>query len=234
MVCSKSFPLAAGFLGLTLLFSACADRTAEGEELLSAARMASAAASSPDVVGADGSLGTIEATMNGEPRVWYVVTGQATDGPYSSAVWLEVDGGTIVSLGGLDSENPPIATFSRGGVGGTGASMGDYQGSALNLQMRLPEGASSAEFTFPGSESGGGVVFLADAAVVEVGSMLTMATGALIVDGSGREGDKVRVRGTFSGTLQTMAGSNPVQITEGRFDVSGIPSVAAITGGEGR
>ncbi len=230
-----SSAVSAGLLGLVILLSACSDESAHGDQLPVGARAQSAVPSSTQVPSeAAGLLGTIEATMDGDPRIWYVVTGEATDGPYSSGVWLETSGGTILSLGGLDSGSPPIGTFSRGGVGGTGAILGNYEGSALNLQIRLPEGASSAEFRLPDSDASAGLVYLPDAAVQEVNSMLMMASGTVVVEDASRTGDKVQVRGTFSGSLQRAGGGEPVQITGGRFEVRGIPPVSSVSGGGGR
>ena len=60
-----------------------------------------------------------------------------------------------------------------------------------------------------------------------------MSSGTVTLEEASLEGGKARFRGTFSGTLEAMGGGEPIEVTDGCFDVRGIPSSEAIqpTGG---
>jgi hypothetical protein len=177
------------------------------------------------------SLGTIEAVLDGEPRVWHVVRGEASDGPYASGVWFQLpDGPVAVVLGGFDSPDPPIETFSRGG-GGAQASVGDYRGSSLSLQVQLSAEAGPAGFALPADEGRAMVVFTPVFDAEDMSGLRAMASGEVEVLEASRTGEEMSLRGTFSGRLEPMGAGEPVTVTEGRFEVRGIPSAESIQPG---
>lgn len=207
-------------LALPVVLGACTDRTV---------RAAEATDVSPDA--AVRSLGTVEATLDGERQVWHVVEGQASDGPYASGIWFQLpDGPVAVVLGGFDSADPPIETFSRGG-GGSPASVGEYRGSSLSLQVQLPSGGSPARFSLPADEGRAMVVFTPVFDAEDMSGLLAMASGEVEVVEASLAGETMALRGTFSGRLEPMGGGDPVTVTEGRFEVREIPSAESIQPG---
>ena len=175
-------------------------------------------------------LGTIEATVDGDSRTWYVVAGEASDGPYASGIWMEMSSGRYtVVIGGLDDRDPPIHTFSRSDL--SNLSLGDYDGSTLALSVEIPEGGGPASFSVPGSGEGGVTVMYMPVASVDfedMSGMYQMVEGSLTLEEGGVSAGEARARGTFSGTFESMAGGGSVTITEGRFDVEALPNVEAI------
>lgn len=221
-------------LAILAIVPACSDRTADaaGSSSTSDSSTQAAEAGTTRSPVPGRSLGTIEATLDGEARVWHVVEGQASDGPYASGVWLEAEETVIVSLGGLDSADPPIETFSRGGAGGEGMSMGDYEGSSFSLQVQLPPDATSATFELPADEGQVAIVF---APVFDVedffSGTLTLVSGTITVESVARDGDEMEVSGTFEGTLQAQGSDASTSLTDGRFEVAGLPEASTVQPG---
>lgn len=216
--------------------AACADRTADAASDPSAsdAPTATAEAGAGSSPSQSTPLGTIEGTLDGETRVWHVVEGQASDGPYASGIWMDTGETLIVSLGGLDSPDPPIQTFARGGPGGAGMSIGDYEGSSFSLQVQLPPDATSATFELPADEGRATIVFAPVFDVEDlVSGTLVLASGTITVETVAREGEKVAISGTFEGTLQARGSDATTSLTDGRFEVAQLPEVSTIQPGGG-
>jgi hypothetical protein len=176
-----------------------------------------------------GVLGTIEATIDGEARTWYVVEGTARTGAYASAAWIDAgDDGRIVSIGGYDDERPPIETFEADMQSGS-LSFGDYDGSAFVVSVTVSGdgGPFSVEL---GGSSNAMVAYMPQASA-DMSGMYTSASGALDVTSSSFDAETSRVSGTFSGTLRQMQGDGEIPIENGRFDVDGIPAVETLGGG---
>lgn len=223
-------------LAILTLIPACADRTADASsDAVGDAPGATPGASAARSDAAARSLGTIEATLDGEARVWHVVEGQASDGPYASGIWGDAGETVIVSLGGLDSADPPIETFSRGTAGGEGMSMGDYEGSSFNLQLQLPPDATAATFELPADEGRATILF---APVFDIedplGGTLVFASGTITVESVARDGDEMEISGAFEGSLQPRDGGAPVSLTNGRFEIAGLPEASTIQPGGAR
>ena len=107
-------PLPAVSLLLTMaLHGACAGGEPESSAEVPASQVpasesSATAAGGPERSAGVRTLGTLQASLGGEDRTWYVVAGEARDGPYASGMWMELPGvRTMVVLGGLDSERPP-------------------------------------------------------------------------------------------------------------------------------
>ncbi len=176
-----------------------------------------------------GVLGTIEATIDGEARTWYVVEGTARTGAYASAAWIDAgDDGRIVSIGGYDDERPPIETFEADMQAGS-MSFGDYDGSALVLSVTVS--ADGGSFSVDLAASSNAMVAYMPQASADMSGMYTSTSGALDVTSSSFDAETSRVSGTFSGTLRQMMGDGEVRIENGRFDVGGIPAVETLGGG---
>ncbi|MFW6089408.1 MAG: hypothetical protein ACODAB_06625 [Gemmatimonadota bacterium] len=175
---------------------------------------------------APGVMGTIEATLDGEARTWYVVDGASESGIYASAVWMDGgDDGRIVSVGGYDTRQPPIETFELDVETGI-MSLGDYEGSAFVISVPVP--GDGASFSVDLDPSGGTMIAYMPRASTDMSGMLTSASGSLDVTRADFEAETVRLSGTFAGTLRQMQGDDEVRVENGRFEVSGIPSVDAL------
>lgn len=222
-------------LAILAIVSACSDRTPDAAASSSTSDASTPVAEAGATPSAIRSLGTIEADVDGEARVWHVVEGQASDGPYASGVWLETEDAVIVSLGGLDSADPPIETFSRGGAEGVGMSMGDYEGSSFTVQVQLPPDATSATFSLPTDEGSAMIVFAPVFDIEDLSGMQTLTSGVITVDAMARDGGEIEISGTFEGTLDSPTGDASTTLTNGRFAVAGLPDASTIQpGGEGR
>lgn len=168
-------------------------------------------------------LGTIQATVDGEARTWYVVAGEAADGPYASGTWMEWEEGTyMLSLGGLDSEDPPIGTFHRGGASGA-MSMGDYRGGAFTVTAQLGPSDAPATFAVPDDEQLAGAIFAPVVDMEDMTNALVMVSGTVQVAELEMSGTTLDARGTFSGTFEPMDGGAAVEFTDGSFEVRGLP-----------
>lgn len=173
-------------------------------------------------------LGTIEATMDGTSRTWYVVAGPAADGPYSSAVWMDLPGGPVGVLGGLDEAEPGISGFSRGSADLTvPPSLGSYSGSALNLLVPVAPGRYAV-----GDGSGRQqVLYLPDAGGTDPTAMFRMVEGELVVEEAGMADGTARLRGTWSGRLERSSDGAAMTVSSGVFDVRDVPAASAIQPG---
>lgn len=174
-------------------------------------------------------IGTITADVNGEPHTWYVVTGESGGRPYGSAAWVEMaPGRRMVTVGGFDTPDPPLETFTRD-ARGTPTSYGDYDGSLLAVVVEIPESGTSVSVTLPGQPQMSGVSYQPRASLQNVTATTQMMyQGTLdvsrveIVDGL------AVVEGTFRGAFRSMTGSEHVRITNGRFEIEGIPPIEAL------
>lgn len=212
-------------LSVAWLSAACSgpgDASASSSESAAGTRPVIEATRSAEV------LGTIEATLDGDARTWYVVTGSVRGEAYASAVWFETaEGGLIASLGGYDTADLPFDTFETDPA--RGVSVGDYQGSAITVL--LVPGGGVAAYGATISEDAPGVTYAPDAAVPGIDGVYFGRSGSLEVTKLEIVGDRLHVEGTFEGTLRQMGAEDEVQVTEGRFAVRGVPPRSALGGG---
>lgn len=173
-----------------------------------------------NVSSTDGVLGTIHANLDGVARTWYVVEGDVGGEPYASGMFIPVDGGTMVSLGGFDTAEPPMESF-RVDVAGGGISLGDYEGSAFSLMITVPEGQTSARAGLGDGMAGDGTLAYQPRASMEdvmAGTLFSQSGSIEVADA--RFGDmKGTLTGTFSGEIARMDGSESITVTDGRFEV---------------
>ena len=190
-----------------------------------------AAAGTRSILEAAGSadvLGTIEATLDGEARTWYVVTGSVRGEPYASAVWFETaEGELIASLGGYDTADVPFDTFETDPA--QGVSVGDYRGSAVTVLL-MP-GGGPAPYGAAITEDAPGITYAPDATVQGIAGVYFGRSGSIDVTKLEIVDDRLHVEGTFEGALRMLGGEGGVEVTEGRFSVQGVPSRSAL--GEG-
>lgn len=184
---------------------------------------------SPSVALAErATLGTIEAVLDGEERTWYVLAGEAKDGPWAAATWMEMSEGVMVTMGGVDAPDLDIGQISRS-EGAAGMTMGGYEGSTLNLAVMLPPEPRPTTADLPEAEPAGTtVIYQPRFDLSDMSGMLRMTEGRIEVEAVSLSDGEVSLRGTFHGVVSTMDGSEGMEITDGRFQVEGIPSVDAI------
>jgi hypothetical protein len=194
---------------------------------------ASALAAVPDRSGAGSAvLGTLQATVEGETKTWYVVSGTSGGQPYASAMWMgEAPGERQVVAGGFDSRTPPLETFERD-PSGMARSYGDYQGSVLTVHLSEALGAAPVSLRFPSDMAGEASVFYQPRAILEnmMDATYWLAEGSLDVAAFSIEGGTARLEGTFSGVFRSMGTGESLPITDGRFSIGDIPGLAEIGG----
>ena len=168
--------------------------------------------------------GTIQATVDGRPMTWYSVFGESDGKPYSSSMWMEQpDAGRMLAVGGFSTEDPPLDTFEWDDTG-LPASYGTYDASVIAIAIQLPANQSGFTVTFPDGGGSNNLSYQPKATLQDVlASTFMMAEGTLSVSDVEISDGLGRVEGTFSGTFQTMTGDREVEITDGEFDVEGIP-----------
>jgi hypothetical protein len=173
-------------------------------------------------------LGTIEATVDGERRTWYVVSEASAGRRFASGMWLGDDpGDRMVMVGGFDTPDPPIDTFERA-EDGTPLSYGDYQGSVLTLHVSEAAGPFPVSIAFAPDGlgvPGAGALYQHRATVEDImESTHWLVEGRIDVETLTIETGGARIAGTFSGTFRSQ-GLGDTRLTDGRFDVRGLPNV---------
>lgn len=175
--------------------------------------------------------GTIEATIDGTARTWYVVAGEIRGTPYASAAWYEPrDGRVLVTIGGFDTRTPPFDTFEQG-ANGTPVSFGDYEGPVFSFILETTPTPTPYEFRFGSSDGTTGMVYMSAATFGDLGVMHMAESGRLEVTTLERSGDRFRAEGTFEGTFANMGGGAAVRVTDGRFSVRDVPPLREVSGG---
>lgn len=169
-------------------------------------------------------LGTIEAEVDGEARTWYVVEGTVRGEPYASGMFMSSGGSRLVTLGGFDTDDPPLDSFQTD-VSAGNISLGDYEGSAINLSVDIPNGQTSLQHELSGMSGTSAIVYMPVATTEDVMSNALFAqSGTIRVDEAQFDEASGSLRGTFSGELSLVDGSRSATVTNGRFSVEGIPT----------
>lgn len=232
-----SFLFRSGFAALSGLFLlACGGSDAPDAgppEGAGSVATASAVAAVPDRSGVRSTvLGTLDATVEGETKTWYVVAGSSNGEPYASAMWMgEAPGERQVVAGGFDSRTPPLETFERD-PSGMARSYGDYHGSVLTVHLSEALGTAPVSLRFPSDMAGEASVFYQPRATLEnmMDATYWLAEGGLEVTSFTIEGGTARLEGTFSGVFRSMNTGESLRITDGRFSIGDVPGLAEIGG----
>ncbi len=183
-------------------------------------RTATEAASSGDTK----VLGTIEADVDGETRTWYVVEGTVRGEPYASGMFNSGGGSRLVTLGGFDTDDPPLDSFETDLAAGN-ISLGDYEGSALNISVDIPDDQASLQVELSEMSGTSAIAYMPVATTEDVmSSALFAQSGSIRVEDAEFDETRGSLRGTFSGELSLVDGSRSATITNGRFSVEGIPT----------
>ncbi len=174
-------------------------------------------------------LGTIRATLDGAARTWYVVSGTSRGRPYASGAWQDnANGRRTISIGGFDTATPPLDTFEWD-EDGMPRSYGDYHGSALTLTLMLAAGSEVKPFrlVFP-PERSPALMYASRATLDSLDTTFKIETGTVDVTAVSVADGTASAAGTFSGTLTGLVRSGAVVVSNGAFDVSGLPRLDAL------
>ncbi len=191
---------------------------------------ADAVVESGDSEGGSGSasLGTIEATVDGEALTWYVVSGTLDGQPYASGMWMGEAGERVIVAGGFDTPNPPLDTFERD-ANGMPVSYGDYQGPVMTINLSEAVGPASLRFPSDQIGSGAGASYQRRATLENIiDATYWLAEGVMDVTSLAIEDGSARMEGTFSGTFSSTGTGESVRVTDGRFAIRGLPNVAEL------
>lgn len=169
-------------------------------------------------------LGTIEADVDGEARTWYVVEGTVRGEPYASGMFISSDGSRLVTLGGFDTDDPPLDSFQTD-AGAGNISLGDYEGSAINISVDIPNDRTSLQVELSGMSGTSAIAYMPVATTEDVmSSALFAQSGSIRVEEAQFDETRGSLRGNFSGELSLVDGSRSATITNGRFSIEGIPT----------
>ncbi|MFW6083589.1 MAG: hypothetical protein ACODAA_00060 [Gemmatimonadota bacterium] len=169
-------------------------------------------------------LGTIEAEVDGEARTWYVVEGSVRGEPYASGMFMPGGGSRLVTLGGFDTDDPPLDSFQTDAAAGD-ISLGDYEGSAINISVDIPDDQASLEVELSGMSGTSAIAYMPVATTEDVmSSALFAQSGSIRIEDAEFDEARGSLRGTFSGELSLVDGSRTATISNGRFSVEDIPT----------
>lgn len=163
-------------------------------------------------------IGTIEATLDGEARTWYVVSGEVEGRRQPGAFWMEMGGDERMAVvGGYDTEDLDFSSFEL--QGGRPVSLGGYEGSMLSIGFPIGDGDGTGSWT--PADSDVVVTYLADAQDLDYSAALLLEEGVVETTRIQTEGT-CRFEGRFAGTLRPMGGEGEgVEIVDGAFRVEG-------------
>ena len=158
-------------------------------------------------------IGTIEAVLNGEKKVWHIL--QAEDALPHGAWWMTWDGSVhMASIGGFESKD---VKFDKDE---SGFPTVDGDGSSLAITFKFDDGGSAVSYSLPSMGAEPASVIFMSTTGGGISSMYGLEEGQITANRievvkSGLSG----FSGTFSGKLQSMSGKS-MEITDGRFEVS--------------
>lgn len=210
---------------ISLTGAACGDR-GDGANAETAAASASAGAeeateatAAPDDRNV---VGTISARFDGEERTWYAVAGEIEGKRQATAVWMSLDDGErMAGLAGFDTPDVPVESFRQDFEAGD-VSYGDYRGSVLTIGFQFEPEDFELLAHFPGGD--GTVVYLprVEDGDVDFSGMYSLEEGRLDVDLlDARRDAPSEFGGTFEGTLVRLDQADSIEVTGGRFEITG-------------
>jgi hypothetical protein len=129
-------------------------------------------------------------------------------------------------LGGFETVTPPLETFEWNDDR-TPRSYGTYTGSTMMLVLAVDGDPAPFRATLPGA--GETSVLYASPAKLNSIDTTFMMRGRVDVTAVSIAGGLASATGTFAGTLvPMMGGGRAIEITDGRFEASGMPDLATI------
>jgi hypothetical protein len=164
-------------------------------------------------------IGTIEATLDGKARTWYVLKTDMVDkGGGSGAIWMQTGSDqAMVIVGAFETKD---VTFTKDAATGTITAGG--QGSQFSLTFKIPPGTKSMTYRKP--ETG---ISLADVFLMtrigDYASIHPLGEGQVTVDRITLDDtENGHIEGRFEGTLIDRDGEPWGRIRDGRFEVDGV------------
>jgi hypothetical protein len=138
-------------------------------------------------------MGTIEATVDGEMRTWYVVEALTNTGRYASGRWdAEGAGNMTLVLEGFDTQALPLDGFATGPTGAS--TYGSYRGSVITITVPVAGDAGSIRMNLAEGESGGTMTYVQDAGSEASGSYATVE-GSIQGDWAASDDGSIRLEG---------------------------------------
>lgn len=174
-------------------------------------------------------IGTIEATLGGEEKTWYVVTDDVNEAA-NGAIWMILPGGdgatATAALGGFESTE---VVFSRDPDTGHPGVAGE--GSQLVISFEFPLNARNAEINLPAAGPNSSSLILLPR-TGDYSRMHGMDRGTISVSRieANKAGSSI-FEGTFSGRVVDRTGEEIGEISNGRFKVDGARFFSADTEG---
>jgi hypothetical protein len=164
-------------------------------------------------------IGTIEATLDGKARTWYILkTDTVNKGGDSGAIWMQTDPDQArVIIGAYETKD---VTFTKDKT--TGMTTASGEGSQISVTFKIPPGTKSMTYQKP--ETG---ISLADVILMtrigDYESMRPLGEGQITVDRITLDDkEKGHIKGTFEGTLIDRDSKPWGRVTNGRFEVDGV------------
>lgn len=166
--------------------------------------------------------GTITARFDGEERIWYVVSGEIEGERQGTAVWMSLEEGERLALAaGFDAADVPVETFRRDFEAGD-VSYGDYSGSVLTIGFEFEPEDFELLTRFPGGDAS--VIYhpRVEGGAVDFSGMYGLEEGSLDVNllDARRDGPS-ELAGTFEGILIRLDQADSIEVTAGRFEITG-------------
>jgi len=164
-------------------------------------------------------IGTVEATLDGQARTWYVLkTDTVNKGGDSGAIWVQTDPDQArVIIGAFETKD---VIFTKDGT--TGMITASGQGSQISVTVKIPSGMKRMTYKKPETGISPADVILMTR-IGDYKSMRPLGEGQITVDQiTLDETEKGHIAGTFEGTLIDREGKPWGRVTNGRFEVDGV------------
>jgi hypothetical protein len=167
-------------------------------------------------------MGTIEATVEGDARTWYVVEAWTNTGRYASGRWNSAEGAGNLTLvvEGFDTQALPLGDFKTTENGNP--SFGSYRGSVIMLTVPVSGDGGSISLNLSDDESRATVSYIPDAGAGSPAHYVS-DEGSLNGDWAVSDAGTMRLHGRFEGVFRSGSGDETIRIENGSFAVQDIP-----------
>ena len=153
-------------------------------------------------------VGTIQASLGGEKRTFYIIGAEGSQGQFSTAFWADLGDGPVVTVAAAASRDAKIE-LQQGVPGFKG-----YEGAVLILTFPAPKGSSSAKITTREAT----LIYMPKHG--DYGNWYSVGDGTVELDSADIRASGIStLRGSMSGRLEPMSGSGSVLELTGTFDV---------------
>lgn len=191
----------------------------EGQEAADTAPTQTAPASQGDPV-----VGTIQATLDGEPRTWYVLRTDRPDLIETTAGWFYIPDAPeipFVGITGFEDKDVPFETFVFDELAGF-TDFGSYTKSVIGIGFQFDPDQPTVSYQYPyeGPALAGGVTYRPNAGDLSNSGSFGLTDGFLEVEfASGVGQDLSMMQGTFAGTMFRLDHNELLDLSDGQFQV---------------